>query len=264
MGLRAITVYKPESVEPLPYVMSADDAAIFRGLTGGQSGILPVFERFAANKESDNTVRIASGVLSICGRMARIRTGDQETVTIANGTSGNKRHDLIVADYKEDANGEDITLTVLTGTPTTGVPTDPGVIQQDIDGAGTRYQMPLYRVVMDGVSISTITRVAPIIATAAELEEQISARLGPLRVEWIPDTQITIGSGGVAALSHSKGFTSSATYSTNLTISAWPNAKIVRIAHDSGNSCRLVMTEPNGTLLAQGTTVTVRGTLIGY
>jgi hypothetical protein len=92
----------------------------------------------------------------------------------------------------------------------------------------------------------------------------VTSRLGPLRVEWIPDTQLTISTAGVAILQHNKGFTSATTYTHDLTVSAYPNAVIVRTAYDDSNRCRLVVTDPAGTPLAQGTKVTVRGTLIGY
>lgn len=68
---------------------------------------------------SNNTIRIADGDIMIQGRHARLAEGSTVDLTIANGTQGYRRNDLIVARYTKAANTgiEAVNLVVIKGTP---------------------------------------------------------------------------------------------------------------------------------------------------
>lgn len=162
MGLKAITVFEDGA---LAHVVSADDAAIYWGLTQGRSGVLSVFDKMIATVQTGNIVRIGSGVVSVCGRMARIPSGGFQDVQITSGTSEMYRMDYIVAEYKKTANNETIELKAIMGAPTANVSSiqPPNLIQQDIDSSGDTYQLPLWEVWVSGVSSLNVRRATSIV-----------------------------------------------------------------------------------------------------
>ena len=85
-----------------------------------------------------------------------VSQGTPEDLIVTNGSQGQKRNDLIVCRYAKGSQSvESAKLVVVRGTPTTGTPTDPAVnTTSPLDG-GTTYDMPLYRIPLDGITIGT-------------------------------------------------------------------------------------------------------------
>ena len=108
------------------------------------------------------------GDLLIQGHQARIKENDYNEVTIDNGTPGQKRNDLIVARYlKNTETGiESITLEVVKGTPGAAA-IDPEIIQEDLKVGGTQRDYPLYRVALDGISLTNLTTLFNVVPTIA-------------------------------------------------------------------------------------------------
>ena len=97
---------------------------------------------------------IGTGELVMQGR--HVSQGTPEDLIVTNGSQGQKRNDLIVCRYAKGSQSiESAKLVVVRGTPTTGTPTDPAVnTTSPLDG-GTTYDMPLYRIPLDGITIGT-------------------------------------------------------------------------------------------------------------
>lgn len=169
--MQIITGYTGES-----HVTSADDASLYRGIIGIDDYVLSAGSKFQASIIDNNTVRIMDGDLLIQGHQARIKENDYNEVTIDNGTPGQKRNDLIVARYiKNTETGiESITLEVVKGTPGTAA-IDPEIIQEDLKVGGTQRDYPLYRVVLDGISLTNLTTLFNVVPTiASHLAESAS------------------------------------------------------------------------------------------
>ena len=85
-----------------------------------------------------------------------VSQGTPEDLIVTNGSQGQKRNDLIVCRYAKGSQSvESAKLVVVRGTPTTGTPADPAVnTTSPLDG-GTTYDMPLYRIPLDGITIGT-------------------------------------------------------------------------------------------------------------
>ncbi|WP_242669647.1 hypothetical protein, partial [Bifidobacterium longum] len=111
-------------------------------------------DKFKITVVSANKVTIGTGELVMQGR--HVSQGTPEDLIVTNGSQGQKRNDLIVCRYaKGSQNIESAKLVVVRGTPTTGTPTDPAVnTTSPLDG-GTTYDMPLYRIPLDGITIGT-------------------------------------------------------------------------------------------------------------
>ncbi len=129
-------------------------AGLNAGILGLDDYVLNVHDKFEITVVSANKVTIGTGELVMQGR--HVSQGTPEDLIVTNGSQGQKRNDLIVCRYaKGSQNIESAKLVVVRGTPTTGTPTDPAVnTTSPLDG-GTTYDMPLYRIPLDGITIGT-------------------------------------------------------------------------------------------------------------
>lgn len=129
-------------------------AGLNAGILGLDDYVLNVHDKFKITVVSANKVTIGTGELVMQGR--HVSQGTPEDLIVTNGSQGQKRNDLIVCRYtKGSQNIESAELVVVRGTPTTGTPTDPALnTTSPLDG-GTTYDMALYRIPLDGITIGT-------------------------------------------------------------------------------------------------------------
>ena len=165
-----ITGYRGE-----PHITAQQDRDANMGVLGNGSFITGMGQRFSASIISANEVRVTDGVMCMQGCFAEIPVGTYDSLTIANGTQGRKRNDLIVARYTKDADTEveDMSLAVIQGTATTGAPSDPSYTSGDIATGDLLVEVPLYRVSIDGVSISSLTKLINTLPTTYDIMEDI-------------------------------------------------------------------------------------------
>lgn len=129
-------------------------AGLNAGILGLDDYVLNVHDKFKITVVSANKVTIGTGELVMQGR--HVSQGTPENLIVTNGSQGQKRNDLIVCRYAKGSQSvESAKLVVVRGTPTTGTPTDPALnTTSPLDG-GTTYDMPLYRIPLDGITIGT-------------------------------------------------------------------------------------------------------------
>lgn len=129
-------------------------AGLNAGILGLDDYVLNVHDKFKITVVSANKVTIGTGELVMQGR--HVSQGTPEDLIITNGSQGMKRNDLVVCRYTKGSQSiESARLLVVKGTPTTGTPTDPALnTTSPLDG-GTTYDMPLYRIPLDGIAIGT-------------------------------------------------------------------------------------------------------------
>lgn len=129
-------------------------AGLNAGILGLDDYVLDVHDKFKITVVSANKVTIGTGELVMQGR--HVSQSTPEDLIVTNGSQGQKRNDLIVCRYTKGSQSvESAELVVVRGTPTTGTPTDPALnTTSPLDG-GTTYDMPLYRIPLDGITIGT-------------------------------------------------------------------------------------------------------------
>ena len=129
-------------------------AGLNAGILGLDDYVLDVHDKFEITVVSANKVTVGTGELVMQGR--HVSQGTPEDLIVTNGSQGQKRNDLIVCRYTKGSQSvESAELVVVRGTPTTGTPTDPTLnTTSPLDG-GTTYDMPLYRIPLDGITIGT-------------------------------------------------------------------------------------------------------------
>lgn len=148
-----ITGYKGRA-----HVTAEQDRAVNQGIFGEGSYVLNVGQKMRAEIASNTEIRIYDGVLSHQGCTASIKKNAYDSVTIANGSQGMQRKDLIVARYTRDAGTgvEDITWNVIQGTPAASNPVTPTKTTGDIQAGDTVADMEMYVVTLNGINITDV------------------------------------------------------------------------------------------------------------
>lgn len=139
----------------------ADDIGEYNmSLWGTGDYVLPVGERLGYELVSNNEVRIKDGMFLTQGRRGVIKKGTSESCVIENGTQAENRNDLIVIEYGKDSSTlvESHTLKVIKGTPGETA-ADPAVVTGDIAAGAVLHQMPLYRVKLEGLTVTAVEKV---------------------------------------------------------------------------------------------------------
>ena len=159
-----------------PHITAAQERAANMGSYGLGEYILDVGSLLEATAINANTIQIADGAFSLQGCVGVIATGTTDSVTIQNGSQGMNRIDLIVVRYTRNAGTgvENMSLAVITGTPTSSTPTAPAYTQGDISAGDTTVEAPLYSVRLTGVNVA-VTAVADVVPSQDDLGTRVSA-----------------------------------------------------------------------------------------
>ena len=155
-------------------------AAVFHAIVG-KSGIVKGFNDLACTKISDNSVQLASGVYSLKGFMLHVEAGTAIALPVDNGTAGQNRNDLLVAELVKNGGGtgiDTLQFKVVKGTSTSGTPVDPTLTRRDVNATGTTRQEALYRIKLTGVTINVIEMVTTLIDNADTITDKLVIETG--------------------------------------------------------------------------------------
>ena len=156
------------------HIRAEDDASIYLSLFGGD-GVSTVGQACKATVLSNNKVRIADGIICVGGHFARIPYGDYIDCEIENGQSGKNRNDIIVARFETTGTGGIDTYTCEVKKGTAGnTATDPEITQENLYEAGKVRELPLYRVKIEGLSITAVEQLFTLRKTNEELEKELA------------------------------------------------------------------------------------------
>ena len=171
-GLKGITINT--SAEEKAHINAEDDAAIYQTLFG-TDGVSTIGSQCEATVLSNNSVRIADGVICVGGHFARIPYGDYADVDIANGKSGKKRNDIICARFSTSGSGGIDTMKIIVKQGTEGdTAVDPGITQDNLYGGGKTRDYALYRVRIEGLSIAKVEKMFTVVKTGKEMLKEIT------------------------------------------------------------------------------------------
>ena len=142
----------------IEHITSHDDRARNASQFGRGKYVLDIGRKFSATAVDDNLVRIQDGMCINQGTQMGIEPNDYTDVEIDNGLLGTNRHDIIVMRYEknEETLLEKASLTVVKGV-NSSEPVDPDITEGNIlDGGDLVDDMPLYRVVIEGVNLVSV------------------------------------------------------------------------------------------------------------
>lgn len=183
-------------------------AGLNAGILGLDDYVLDVHDKLKITVVSANKVTVGTGELVMQGR--HVSQGTPEDLIVTNGSQGQKRNDLIVCRYaKGSQNIESAKLVVVRGTPTTGTPTDPAVnTTSPLDG-GTTYDMPLYRIPLDGITIGTPVALFNVLKPMSDVWDSLTQRSTTWRVPYSSDSILLTRIGDICFMGGNVKFNSS-------------------------------------------------------
>lgn len=131
----------------------------------GKSGVFDYGNKLAYELVSNNEIKIKDGLILNRGRFMRVV--GSESLSIANGVSGTRRYDLIVAHFETDGINETHDIRVIKGETDGQLP---AATQEDIYNGGAIYELPLYSVFINGLNVETITPLFDILISFDKLK----------------------------------------------------------------------------------------------
>lgn len=157
MSYKAITIFTPAGAQP--HITAEDDAFIHHSLLDGRSGILGGLR---CTKQSNNSVRLAGGGVSNEGYILYIPQNESHELAVAAGTQSLGRHDLVVAEFTKGggAEADSHVFKIIKGTAS-ATPSDPELTVSDLLTQGSVRQLALFRIVIDGLELKAVERIAP-------------------------------------------------------------------------------------------------------
>jgi hypothetical protein len=158
------------------HIKSEDDGAFNAAFFGNEQFVMESGNQFAASIIDNNTVRILDGDGLMYGRHFRIKVDTYQDITVKTGTAGVNRIDLICMTYaKNTADGtEDVYPEIILGTEASS-PVLPSYTNGNILEGAILNQMPLYKVVVEGVVLKEIVPLFKTTLTYKALAEKYAA-----------------------------------------------------------------------------------------
>lgn len=142
-----------------PHVTSQQERNTNIAIFGRDARIIGgVNSELEATVVSANLVEISDGMVVCEGCTAEVPRGTNDSLVIENGEQGMKRIDLIVARYSRNANtgAESMELVVIKGTSAASDPVSPSYNTGLIADGDSPVDFPIYRVNLDGISITSV------------------------------------------------------------------------------------------------------------
>ena len=161
-----------------PHITAQQLRNTYIGIFGEDAHILDVGSKLAATVVSATEIQIADGLLVAEGCTAEVARGTTESLAIDNGSQGMLRTDLIVARYTKAAGTavEDMELAVIKGTPAASNPATPAHNTGLIADGDSPVDFPLYRVNLNGISITSVERLADVVSINGKFDD-VNARV---------------------------------------------------------------------------------------
>ena len=141
-----------------PHVTSQQFRQIFEGIIGDESCILPCGEFLTPELQTNNSLKIRSGLMYHHGNLSTVELGTYDEVTIQNGTQGMKRIDLVVNRYtrEEESGTEKNEWIVIQGTPHASSPTVPDYTEGNLQDGDLVDDCPYLEVHLDGINVTEV------------------------------------------------------------------------------------------------------------
>lgn len=153
------------------HITSEDQGSFNASFFGSGQFVMEAGNQFEASIIDNNTVRVLDGDILMKGRHIRLKKNTYEDLVIETGTAGVNRCDLIVVEYsKDESTGVEMScLKVIKGAEVENTAEPPAYIDGDILAGAGLNQMPLYKVILEGVVLTDIERLFDTIPTYEEL-----------------------------------------------------------------------------------------------
>ena len=250
-----------------PHITPFQIAALQEGILGTGTHVLDVLGKFEAKQLNPNEISIAAGACVIDGRLIVLDTA--QTVKIENGGQTGYRNDIICIRY-EKAASETASLVVVKGdvqaTPSyerprrpyrprrgfapdsydssydewSGYGKDPELNdKKSINAADDVVDLPLYRVVLNGIQISKPQKLFEVASSIASLESAVDEKLAKTLAD--VDRSVKSTSGYLASrLSELEAQTKNAPYFKRLSFGDYAEGHVEIYCRAGVGICKVV------------------------
>ena len=168
-----------------PHVESKHDALMHAAMLGRSGYILKTRNWTMKPTAKDaNNITIPAWDLVVEGRQIYIAAPTD--VNIQSGSQGQKRRDLIVARYALNSGTgvETVTLEAIKGRPSSATPADPGIETGSIIGGAIVSDLPLCRVNLDGITITSIDTLVNVMQPLEDVWDSLTQPLLYAKFKW--------------------------------------------------------------------------------
>lgn len=168
-----------------PHITSQQDRQKHQGVWGTGAYILKTGNNLEPVVQSSNSIQIKDGALMIQGALISVKVGTVDEVTIANGSQGMQRKDVIVAryTYNQGENTEKAEWAVIQGTPVASNPQIPQITECDIQAGDATVDTAVFIVTLDGINITAVDVVPELAPDIAELKALIDELNGKMKAD---------------------------------------------------------------------------------
>lgn len=193
-----------------PHVESKHDALMHAAMLGRGGYILKTRNWTMKPTAKDaNNITIPAWDLVVEGRQIYIAAPTD--VNIQSGSQGQKRRDLIVARYALNSGTgvETVTLEAIKGRPSAATPADPGIETGSIIGGAIVSDLPLCRVNLDGITITSIDTLVNVMQPLEDVWDSLTQRSTTWRVPYSSDSILLTRIGDICFMGGNVKFNSS-------------------------------------------------------
>ena len=159
-----------------PHVTSQQFRQIFEGIIGDESCILPCGENLTPELQTNNSLKIRSGLMFHHGNLSTVEIGTYDEVTIQNGTQGMKRIDLVVNRYtREESSGiEKNEWIVIQGTPHASSPVVPDYTEGNLQDGDLVDDCPYLEVHLDGINVTEVKQLLSVADAMSTINKHLA------------------------------------------------------------------------------------------
>ena len=154
-----------------PHVTSQQFRQLVEGTVGQDSYILTSGENLEPELQTNNLLKIRSGMMSHHGNLSVVEIGTYDEVTIQNGTQGMQRIDLVVNRYtKDEETGiESSDWAVIQGTPSAESPAVPEYTEGNLQNGDLVDDCPVFEVHLNGINVTEVKKLLTVAQNISEL-----------------------------------------------------------------------------------------------
>lgn len=159
-----------------PHVTSQQFRQYVESTVGQESYILASGENLEPELQTNNLLKIRSGMMSHHGNLSVVDIGTYDEVTIQNGTQGMQRIDLVVNRYtrNEETGIEENAWVVIQGTPAASNPQVPVYTEGNLQEGDLVDDCPVFEVHLNGINVTEVVKLLEVSPDIPTLNASLS------------------------------------------------------------------------------------------
>ena len=186
-----------------PHVTSQQFRQLVEGTVGQGSYILSSGEKLEPELQTNNLLKIRSGMMSHHGNLSVVDLGTYDEVTIQNGTQGMQRIDLVVNRYtrNEETGIENNEWIVIQGAPAASDPVAPAYTEGNLQEGDLVDDCPVFEVHLNGINVTEVVKLLDVVPNISELNGKSVIESGDNYRKWVDGTLEVWGRTPLSAIS---------------------------------------------------------------